>query len=57
MLAFLCTVLNGMQAQWRAVEVSWWSSYLTPEQLADTDEDTPQPLVDGERRAGEGLPA
>lgn len=31
-------------------------SDLSPQQLPDTDEHTPQPLVDGQSSAGEGLP-
>lgn len=33
------------------------NAHLSPQQLADADEDAPQPLVDGERRAGERLPS
>ena len=32
-------------------------SYLSPQELSHADEHAPQPLVDGEGRAGEGLPS
>ena len=32
-------------------------SYLSPQELSHADEHAPQPLVDGESRAGEGLPS
>lgn len=35
----------------------WWWSHLSPQQLAHADEHAPQPLVDGQSRAGEGLPS
>lgn len=31
--------------------------YLAPEQLTDSYEDTPEPLIDGEGRAREWLPS
>lgn len=37
-------------------QYSWVLPDLSPQQLPDTDENTPQPLVDGQSRAREGLP-
>lgn len=35
----------------------WLFPHLSPQQLSHTDEDTPQPLVDGQGCAGEWLPS
>lgn len=35
----------------------WFWSHLSPEELSHADEDAPQPLVDGQSRAGERLPS
>lgn len=36
---------------------SWFLPDLSPQQLPNADENTPQPLVDGQSRAREGLPS